>query len=281
MILRPRNNLMSSDVFGEAKQELAFCMLISLVTVHDIIIRNRTQNGFETVLSGSQMDKLTVSRLAELAKEILATESTSKQTRLLSAITPKLTVQEASHKLQQIDEAPDPFCIFPAFCSWVIVGFAIPPFLGGTWYDVLLSTVLPAVNFGVSTGLGMLPVEIAATASEENTTGGTTTDDKIRRYFRWLVDWQYLIYGFVSGLIATISKVTWTNTINTAIVILGAVAIALPGYGVSIGVIDLCYNRIVPGFGHLLHGVVVLLWLALGAMSYVGSLVHRQYFGTL
>ena len=188
--------------------------------------------------SGNNLDKL--SRLAELAKTI-TNQSSSQDTT-----SPKPTIQETSQKVQEIETSANPFGILPSFLSWVMLGFALPPILGSTWYDALLGAILAGVNFWISTGI-----------------------DKLRNN-HWLADGQNLILGFVPAFLSQLAKNFWRHDIGTAIVTLAAIALPLPGYGVSLGVIELCCNRIVPGFGHLLEGVVVTVWLSLGAAFGIG-----------
>ncbi|KAG7373430.1 putative threonine/serine exporter [Nitzschia inconspicua] len=166
----------------------------------------------------------------------------------------KLSLREATRRLKQIDKADDPFGLLPTFLSWVGVGFALPPVLGSSWYDVLLGTVLAGVNFWIAHGI-------------------TNISQSCPR-FSWLAEWSNLVLGFVPAFIASVAKVWWTNQVNVAIVVVAAIAVPLPGYIVSLGVIELIYNRITPGFGHLLQGIVTLLWLALGAS--VGIEIIRE-----
>lgn len=165
-----------------------------------------------------------------------------------SVFTPdrKLSLKEATRRLKEIDRSPNPFGLVPSFLSWVGVGFALPPVFGSSWYDVLLGAVLAGLNFWITHGMAALSKEGPRCVS-------------------WIAKWDNLVLGFVPGLIASIAKVWWTNQINVAIVVVAAIAIPIPGYGISLGVIELVYNRITPGFGHLIQGIVVLIWLALGA----------------
>jgi glucan phosphoethanolaminetransferase (alkaline phosphatase superfamily) len=57
--------------------------------------------------------------------------------------------------------------------------------------------------------------------------------------------------------------------VNVVISILSSVAVTLPGYTVSLGLAELAANRIVRGAGHVISGLVTLLWLVLG--GYLGK----------
>jgi uncharacterized membrane protein YjjB (DUF3815 family) len=239
----------------------------------------RPQMWMVDAVQGNHMDKL--GQLAELGAFILAHEAhhndvrdqlksasdvvgdfenSETETNIVSnrsVFTEEgiLSLREATRRLQEIDRSPDPFGLIPSFLSWVGVGFALPPLLGSSWYDVSLGTILAGVNFCIYYGMTALSTHKS-------------------RQCAWIADWSSLVLGFVPGLIASIAKVWWTNQVNVAIVVVAAIAFPLPGYVISLGVIELIYNRITPGFGHLLQGMVTLLWLALGAS--VGIEIIRE-----
>jgi uncharacterized membrane protein YjjB (DUF3815 family) len=72
------------------------------------------------------------------------------------------------------------------------------------------------------------------------------------------------ICAFLPGILAAGIKIH-QPVVNVAIATLSAVAIPLPGYGVSLGLAELAHLRIIRGSVHLFNGLITLCWLVLGA----------------
>ena len=70
---------------------------------------------------------------------------------------------------------------------------------------------------------------------------------------------------YVASLVASVCQAYWNNTINPTKVTLGAIAVPLPGYGISVGVIELAADNVTGGFPHIVKGLVTLLLLVVGA----------------
>jgi uncharacterized membrane protein YjjP (DUF1212 family) len=152
----------------------------------------------------------------------------------------KCSLQDSTAVLQQIESDPDPYGFLLTGASWIFVGFGLPPVLGGTWWDALVGCALSCITFLVSTAFTeYIPA-------------------------RLLDPLNNVTIAFVAGVLSAAIKIAKPE-LNTNLTVLGAIAIPLPGYTISLGVGELVVGRIIPGMAHLIGGLVVLGWLLLGA----------------
>jgi uncharacterized membrane protein YjjP (DUF1212 family) len=149
----------------------------------------------------------------------------------------KVSLNDALQKLNEIKVAPDPWNVFFVIASFLIVGGGLSVVLGGTWWDALVGTFLG--------GLCWTTVVILAQSPR-------------------FVSFTDFVAPFVCSCVASMVKLLSLPQLNVTLVVLSAVAILLPGYGISLGTSELVSNRVVSGAAHLMNGIVTLLWLVLG-----------------
>jgi uncharacterized membrane protein YjjB (DUF3815 family) len=130
--------------------------------------------------------------------------------------------------------------------SWTVVGFGLPPVLGGTWWDALVGAALATITYLVSIAFAKyLP-------------------DRLQD------PWNNVAIAFVAAVLSTVIKIG-KSEINVVFTILSAIAIPLPGFSISIGISHLLVGRIIPGMASLIGGLVTLAWLLFGA--YLGFFI--------
>ena len=112
--------------------------------------------------------------------------------------------------------------------------------LSGGWWDTLLSIPLSLIAYGIV---------VAST-----------------RHGGRLLDWLPVTTAFVAALLGTLAKVAIPE-INIVILTLAAVAILLPGYGISLGVGELVGGRVVSGLTNLTNGLLYMVKQVLGGVA--------------
>jgi uncharacterized membrane protein YjjP (DUF1212 family) len=141
----------------------------------------------------------------------------------------RASLREATSRLDEIDRIAPP---------WGWGANLAAPLLGGGWPDAWFAMFLSAVIYGVvllSDRLGTLAT-----------------------------DWLPLSSAFVAGSLATLAKV-WIPELNLVLVILAAIAVLLPGYKISLGVVELVAQYVVSGTANLMSGLVYISKQFLGA----------------
>lgn len=160
----------------------------------------------------------------------------------------KISVAEASSRLDEIDKTPHPWGNFTTALSYILCGVAFPVLLGGSWVDLILSGIFSLVVFFMvikSGGKGPL-------ASE----------------------WLPLSSAFVAGILAGISRFFFPE-VNVVLVTLSAVLILIPGYPISVGVVEIVSKHINSGLSNLVSGLIYLFkqfagaWLGVKAVGLI------------
>jgi len=177
--------------------------------------------------SGTMMRKL--GALAELAKEVKAG---------------KIALEEAVYeRLPEIEAMSPPYSNLTVLvCGYVGAGFGLAVLLGGGWWDVLLASVGASFCWAV----------------------GALLDGSGRYVPAYFSIWAPFLSAFFPAVLASAVFVSTRPEVNFILASVSSVAIPIPGYTISLGVAEIVMNRIVRGFGHLVQGVVVLVWLSLG-----------------
>mmetsp|Transcript_21312 Transcript_21312/g.50660 ORF Transcript_21312/g.50660 Transcript_21312/m.50660 type:complete len:623 (-) Transcript_21312:160-2028(-) len=201
---------------------------------------HRTQQTPITIISGytEGMNLKKLSLLGEVAKDI--------KNR-------KITLQEAVlDKLDQIEnEEQNPYGpIVEVLFGWMAAGSGLALVLGGCWWDVLVSTIGGAISWTV---LALFVIYQP----------------------RFVDSWAVGLAAFVPAILITGIKVIKPE-INVTISVLSSVAVPLPGYTVSRGLAELASNKVIRGAGHLISGIVCLLWLVVG--GYLGARLVAALF---
>ncbi|MEN8692478.1 MAG: threonine/serine exporter family protein, partial [Desulfobacterales bacterium] len=133
-----------------------------------------------------------------------------------------------------------------AFCG---SGFAV--LLSGGWWDVLLSALFSLVVYGMVAFSGRFGVRTA--------------------------EWLPLSSAFVAGALAAMAKGLLPE-LNIVLVTLAAILILIPGFSISVGIIELVSQRVVSGTANLMNGLVFLVkqfagaWLGVGLVQLFWSM---------
>jgi len=150
----------------------------------------------------------------------------------------RVSLREATNRLDEIDRTAPPWGWAANIAGYCLLGLGLASLLGGGWPDAWFAMFLSAVVYGMvalSERLGTLAM-----------------------------DWLPLSSAFVAGSLATFAKV-WIPELNLVLVILAAIAVLLPGYKISLGVIELVAQYVVSGTANLMSGLVYISKQFLGA----------------
>jgi len=175
----------------------------------------------------------------------------------------QVSISEATARLDEIDKTPHPWGNVATAIGYVFAGVAFPVLLGGCWWDVILSGLFSLVVFFMV----MLSGRFGARTAE----------------------WLPLSSAFVAGILAVSSKFLLPD-INVVLITLSAVLILIPGYPISVGVIEIVGRHVVSGTSNLMNGLVYLFkqfagaWLGIGLVGLfsaiptaAGSSVESQW----
>lgn len=195
----------------------------------DDVVTEEEQTFTEMLPVEGGMSLFKLGALAELAKDVKAE---------------KITFQQAVHERLAEIEALSPLYNDPVVlvCGYVASGFGLAILLRGGWWDVLLASAGAALVWLV----------------------GFLLDGSGRFAPAYFSLWVPFLSAFLPAVLASVVFATARPQVNVILASVSSVAIPLPGFTVTLGVAELVRNRIVRGVGHLVQGVVVLLWLFLG-----------------
>ena len=201
--------------------------------------RNHYQLTPITIISGytEGMNLKKLSLLGEVAKDIKKR---------------KVTLQEAVlDKIPEIENEENPYGpIVEVVLGWMAAGSGLALVLGGCWWDVIVSMVGGAISWAVLALFGNYQP-------------------------RFVDSWAIGLAAFVPAILITGVKVMKPE-INVTVSVLSSVAVPLPGYTISRGLAELASNKVIRGAGHLISGIVCLLWLVVG--GYLGARLVASFF---
>lgn len=155
----------------------------------------------------------------------------------------QVSLQEATIRLEEIDKTPHRWGDIANALSYAFVGSGFAVLLSGGWWDVIFSAFFSLVVYGII----LLAGRLGARAAE----------------------WLPLSTAFVAGILAASMKILLPE-VNVVLVTLSAILILIPGYSISVGVIELVSNRVVSGTANLMNGLVYLVKQFAGAWFGVG-----------
>ena len=158
----------------------------------------------------------------------------------------QVSVAEAMARLDEIGKRPHPWGWFANAVSYAFCGSGFAVLLSGGWWDVLLSALFSLVVYGMVAFSGRFGVRTA--------------------------EWLPLSSAFVAGALAAMAKGLLPE-LNIVLVTLAAILILIPGFSISVGIIELVSQRVVSGTVNLMNGLVYLVKQFTGAWLGVG-LVH-------
>ncbi len=158
----------------------------------------------------------------------------------------KITIAEATDILDEIDKMPPPYGRSIVATGYALCGAGFAGFLQGSWWDIILSTILSLVVFFIV----------------------TVTEHASERVSLWV--------PFLCALVAAVI----TATINTLLpgiqaylITLSAIIYLIPGFSISMGVLELTTRHVLSGICNLMNGLITLVLLFAGA--WVGISVIR------
>jgi len=157
------------------------------------------------------------------------------------------TLEEASAGLDEIDRMPHPWGNIANAISYALVGSSFAVLLAGVWWDVLFGGLLSLVVFGMVQMSGRL--------------GG--------RYAEWLP----LSSAFVAGVLATVIQ-SLVPEVNIVLVTLAAILVLIPGFSITVGIVELLSGHVVSGSVNLVNGLVYLVKQFVGAWLGIGLAAH-------
>jgi uncharacterized membrane protein YjjP (DUF1212 family) len=153
------------------------------------------------------------------------------------------SLAEATKRLDEIGKIAHPWGNLTTAASYTFAGAAFAVLLSGGWWDVLFSALYSLVVF--------LMVLLAG------------------RFGALAAAWIPLSTAFVAGALTAGTKILLPE-LNLVLVTLSAILILIPGYPVSVGIVELVSQHVVSGVANLMNGLVYLAKQFIGAWLGVG-----------
>lgn len=160
----------------------------------------------------------------------------------------KISVAEASIRLDEIDKLPHPWGNLTTAISYVLCGVSFPVLMGGSLMDLIFSGIFSLVVFFM--------------VMKSGTKGPLTAE------------WLPVSTAFVAGILAGVARY-FLPEINVVLVILSAVLILVPGYPISVGIVEIVSKHINSGLSNLVSGLIYLFkqvaggWLGIKAVALI------------
>jgi uncharacterized membrane protein YjjP (DUF1212 family) len=155
----------------------------------------------------------------------------------------EISLADASGRLDEIEKIPQPWGRATGPFSYAFVGAGFAVLLSASWWNVLFAALLSAVVFGMVELSGRFGPRTAA--------------------------WLPLSTAFVAGFLACLAQ-TQIPELNIVVVTLAAILVLIPGFSVSVGMVELVSNHVVSGMANLMNGLVYLAKQFAGAWLGVG-----------
>jgi len=153
--------------------------------------------------------------------------------------TSQVAVAEATRRLGDIVKLSDPWSNFMVGAAMLIAGAGFATMIGGGVWDVLAGGILGLIVFFVMALVGQF--------------GGPRAGA-----------WMSFIAALVVGALVALARIIQPE-INPIVASVCAVVILVPGYPISIGVLELLTNHVVSGMANLMNGLLTLAQLVAGA----------------
>lgn len=163
----------------------------------------------------------------------------------------QVSVSQATARLDDIEETPHPWGVLANAAGYLFAGVGFAMLMSGGWWDVLFSALYSLVVFGMVELAGRFGVRTAV--------------------------WLPLSTAFVAGVLTAATKLL-VPELNLVLVTLCAILILIPGYPISVGVVELVSNHVVSGTANLMSGLVYLAkqfvgaWLGVKLVALVWSI---------
>ncbi|NLR93478.1 threonine/serine exporter family protein [Flammeovirga agarivorans] len=150
----------------------------------------------------------------------------------------KVELAVAINQLLKIEEAVSPWGIIPLALSFSVAGGSFALMLSGSLADVILSAVLGLVVFVLQPVISQY--------------GGKKASK-----------WSPIITSFIIGVLTATAKIYWQE-INIVTSTVSALIILIPGFSISIGLIEVFNNHVLSGWSNIMNGLLYLVKLFVG-----------------
>jgi len=155
----------------------------------------------------------------------------------------QVSVSQATARLDEIGAISPPWGVVASAASYAFVGSGVVVLWACSWWDVAVSAILSLVVYAMVLLAGRFGARTA--------------------------EWLPLSSAFVAAAAVAATKI-WVPELNLALVTLAAIVVLIPGYSISLGVIEIVGRHIVSGSANLTSGLVYLAKQFAGAWLGVG-----------
>ena len=149
-----------------------------------------------------------------------------------------VSIARATETLDEIDAMPPPYPNWMVALSYALCGAGFAGFLQGSWVDIFLAAVFGVIVFGMVTFLARFP-------------------ERLARFVPFLC-------ALVAGVLSAVAGFIVPG-INVYLVTLSAIIYLIPGFSISVGVIELTTKHYLSGLTNLINGLISLALLFAGA----------------
>jgi len=220
-------------VFGYSPNSVFLCSTNELICKFDRRMdvedcarhhhHHRCMMDLVRVKTGFSLTKLGL--LSDLAKDIL-------QGKLEN------NIQLADERLDEIEQAPDPWGPRALGFAFIMAGSGLPVFFNGTWWDVLCGAIAGGMTYTLVAMFEQFAAEEASI-------------------------WLSLVASFCCSAFAAAVQLARPE-ISVTIVTVSGVIVLVPGATITLGLTDLVTRHIMSGFSRFIDGLVTMVWLSLG-----------------
>ena len=151
----------------------------------------------------------------------------------------QVSITEATQRLEDVAQVPDPYGAFLAAASFLVAGAGFATVIGGSVWDVLVGGLLGLIVFFTMILVGRF--------------GGPQAGE-----------WLPFVVALVTGVLVGVARIIQPE-INPIVVTVCALIILVPGYAISIGILELLTNHVTSGMANLMNGLLYLAKLFAGA----------------
>jgi len=149
-----------------------------------------------------------------------------------------VSIAQATEKLNEINAMPPPYRNWMVALGYALCGAGFAGFLQGSWVDLLLAAVFSVVVFCMVTLSVHSPVRLAR--------------------------WMPFICALVAGVLSAMAGFLLPG-INVYLVTLSSIIYLIPGFSISVGVIEMTTKHYISGLANLANGLICLALLFAGA----------------
>ncbi len=155
----------------------------------------------------------------------------------------QVSLIQATARLDEIAALSPPWGGVACAAGYAFVGSGVVVLWACSWWDVVISALLSLVVYAMVLLAGRFGVRTA--------------------------EWLPLSSAFVVAATAAATKI-WVPELNLVLVTLAAIVVLIPGYSISLGIIEIVSRHVVSGSANLTSGLVYLAKQFAGAWLGVG-----------